>query len=188
MAQKGVLNFSALSIFTIVLLQNVCSFIETVGVSTYRNNGSTYFCPSFGKITLHWHEFHPFTHYNSSSKALEGNLIHYMRKALNICCPNLEIIHEKVDINSSCEMEILIRQTAPDEPRVYFPIFANRVDGEQFERRFLGLFDSPGPAVLKVNYGIALSSNEILYFPKDMWTIVVISFLHVVLAGIIIWY
>ena len=189
MAQKDMMNFSALGkIFTIVLLQNVCNFRATVGVSTYRNNGSTYFCPSFGKITLRWHEFHPFTHYNSSSKALEGNLVHYMRKALNICCPNLEIIHEKVDINSSCEMEILIRQTAPDEPRVYFPIFANRGDGEQFERRFLGLFDSPGPAVLKVNHGIASSSNEILYFLKDVWTIVVISFLHAVLAGMIIWY
>ena len=114
------MNFSALGkIFTIVLLQNVCNFRATVGVSTYRNNGSTYFCPSFGKITLRWHEFHPFTHYNSSSKALEGNLVHYMRKALNICCPNLEIIHEKVDINSSCEMEILIRHTAPDEPSIF---------------------------------------------------------------------
>ena len=146
MAQKDMMNFSALGkIFTIVLLQNVCNFRATVGVSTYRNNGNTYFCPSFGKIALRWHEFHPFTHYNSSSKALEGNLVHYMRKALNICCPNLEIIHEKVDINSSCEMEILIRHTAPDEPRVYFPIFANRGDGEQFERRFLGLFDSRRP-------------------------------------------
>ena len=65
--------------------------------------------------------------------------------SIYICCPNLEIIHEKVDINSSCEMEILIRHTAPDEPRVYFPIFANRGDGEQFERRFLGLFDSRRP-------------------------------------------
>lgn len=189
MAQKGVLNFSALGkIFTIVLLQNVCNFRATVGVSAYNNNGSTYSCPSFGKITLRWHEFHPFTHYNSSSKALEGNLKHYMRKALNICCPNLEIIHEKVDINSSCEMEILIRQTAPDEPRVYFPIFANRGDGEQFERRFLGLFDSPGPAILKLNHGITSSANEILYFLKNVWAIVVISFLHAVLAGMIIWY
>ena len=171
------------------MLQNVCNFRETVGASTYRNNGSTYFCQSLGKIILRWHEFHPFTHYNSSSEALEGNLIHYMTKALNICSPNLEIIHhEKVDINSSCEMAILIRHTAPDEPRVYFPIFANRGDGEQFERRFLGLFDSPGPAVLKVNHGITSSSNEILYFLKDVWTIVVISFLHAVLAGMIIWY
>ena len=131
------------------MLQNVCNFRETVGASTYRNNGSTYVCPSLGKIILRWHEFHPFTHYNSSSKALEGNLIHYMRKALNICCPNLEIIHEKVDINSSCEMAILIRHTAPDEPRVYFPIFANREDGEQFERRFLGLFDPQAPQFWK---------------------------------------
>ena len=125
------------------------------------------------------------------ARLLKGILYITWEKSLisiYICCPNLEIIHEKVDINSSCEMEILIRQTAPDEPRVYFPIFANRGDGEQFERRFLGLFDSPGPAVLKVNHGITSSSNEILYFLKDVWTIVVISFLHAVLAGMIIWY
>ena len=123
--------------------KNVCNFRETVGVSTDRNNGSTYFCPSFGKITLRWHEFHPFTHYNSSSKALEGNLIHYMRKALNICCPNLEIIHEKVDINSSYETEILIRHTAPGEPRVYFPIFANRP--ASVDNTFLDLLNSSYP-------------------------------------------
>ena len=39
--------------------------------------------------------------------------------SIYICCPNLEIIHEKVDINSSCEMEILIRHTAPDEPSIF---------------------------------------------------------------------
>ena len=57
------------------------------------------------------------------ARLLKGILYIIIRKALNICCPNFEIIHEKVDINSSCEMEILICQTAPDEPRVYFPDF-----------------------------------------------------------------
>ena len=45
-----------------------------------------------------------------------------------------------------------------------------------------------GPAVLKVNHGNASSSNETLYFLKDVWTIVVISFLNAMLAGMIIWY
>ena len=114
MRQKGVLNLSELGkIFTIVLLQNVCNFKEIVGVSTYRNNGSTYFCPSFGKITLRWHEFHPFTHYNSSSKALEGNLIHYMRKALNI---DIYLLSKFGDHSWKSRYQQLLWDGDPDPP------------------------------------------------------------------------
>ena len=114
MTQKGVLNLSELGkIFTIVLLQNVCNFKEIVGVSTYRNNGSTYFCPSFGKITLRWHEFHPFTHYNSSSNALEGNLIHYMRKALNI---DIYLLSKFGDHSLKSRYQQLLWDGDPDPP------------------------------------------------------------------------
>ena len=190
--KKSVLNLSALGkIFTIVLLQNVCNFRETVGLSPYRNNGSTYFCPSFGKITLRWYEFHPFTHYNSSSKALEGNLIHYMRKALNI---DIYVLSKFGDHSWKSRYQQLLWDGDPDPPystrrtKYIFRFLPTDEIVNSFKEDFSDCLILEGPAVLKVNHGIASSSNETLYFLKEVWTIVVISFSHAVLAGMIIWY
>ena len=188
MAYTGTQNVHTLSkIVVFILLEQFRTFRTAADVINHGNNGSFYRCPSFNKIILRWHEFHPFTHYNSSSKALEGTLVHYMKKALNICCPNLQIVQKKVNINSSCEMEILIRQSVADTPIVHFPIFANRGEKERYERRFLGLFDSPGPAVLKINHGISSSSNEFIFLLNDLWKLVMVSLLHATFAGMIIW-
>lgn len=63
-------------------------------------NESDFHCPSFNEIRLRWHEFHPFTHYNSSSKILEGHLVNFMSSAVNTCCPIVQITGER-DVTSS---------------------------------------------------------------------------------------
>ena len=150
-------------------------------------NDSTFHCPSFETVRLHWQDFHPFTHYNSSSKSLEGDLSRYMNTALNACCPRLRIYDEKINITSSCEMEILIRRNHDKNPVIHFPIFSNKGETEQLQRRFVALFHSPGPAVLKFGHGSDPFSNRFLYLLKNVWALVLISFLHALLAGIIIW-
>lgn len=189
MTRAGTQNFHVLGKIEILilLLQSHTFSGTTAAVINHGKNGSDYHCPSFSKVHLKWHEFHPFTHYNLSSKTLEGDLIRYIRKALNICCPTLQILEEKVDINSSCEMEIHIRQNTAFEPTVHFPIFANKGEEEQFERSFIELFDSPGPAVLKINQESSSSPNGLLYLLRDVWKLIVISLLHAVLAGMVIW-
>lgn len=179
-------------------LSKICIFILLGKTHTYATsakssdlqhgkNGSVFHCPSFSKIHLRWHEFHPFTHYNSSGKTLEGDLPRFMQNAFNICCPNLQMHNERVNISSSCEMEILIRQNHDDNAVVHFPIFSNRGEKEQFERRFIALFHSPGPAVLKFVRGLGSFSAGFLYVLKNWWKLILISLLHAILAGMIIW-
>ena len=159
---------------------------ELSGLPNTKND-STFHCPSFETVRLHWQDFHPFTHYNSSSKSLEGDLSRYMNTALNACCPRLRIYDEKINITSSCEMEILIRRNHDKNPVIHFPIFSNKGETEQLQRRFVALFHSPGPAVLKFGHGSDPFSNGFLYLLKNVWALVLISFLHALLAGIIIW-
>ncbi|KAL9979008.1 hypothetical protein ACROYT_G016598 [Oculina patagonica] len=159
---------------------------EVVGFK-HGKNESGYHCPSFNEIMLRWHEFDPFTHYNSSSKKLEGHLVRFMRNAFNTCCPAVQLIEEKVNATSSCEMEILIRQNHDDNPTVHFPIFSNRGEKEQFERRFIALFDSPGPAVLKFSRGLDSSSTGLTHLLNNMWKLILVCLLHAVIAGITVW-
>lgn len=173
----------------LVLLGNVHSGETNAEVVGFKHgiNESGYHCPSFNEIKLRWHEFDPFTHYNSSTKSLEGHLVRFMRNAFNTCCPVVQIAEERVNVSSSCEMEILIRQNHDDNPTVYFPIFSNRAEKEQFERRFIALFDSPGPAVLKLGRGLDSSSTGLLHLLNNMWKLILICLLHAVLAGIVVW-
>lgn len=136
----------------------------------HGTNESDYHCPSFNDIRLRWHEFHPFTHYNSSSNILEGLLVDFMRIAVSMCCPIVQITGERINVTNSYDMEILIRKYNDDNPTVHFPIFSNRGEEQQFDRRFIGLFDSPGPAVLKFSRG--LDSSSLTGFPfllKNTW-------------------
>ncbi|CAH3167157.1 unnamed protein product [Pocillopora meandrina] len=165
----------------------VCGTSAELSGLPNTKNGSTFHCPSFETVRLHWQDFHPFTHYNSSSKSLEGDLSRYMNTALNACCPRLRIYDEKINITSSCEMEILIRRNHDKNPVIHFPIFSNKGETEQLQRRFVALFHSPGPAVLKFGHGSDPFSNRFLYLLKNVWALVLISFLHALLAGIIIW-
>lgn len=89
----------------------------------YGTNESDYHCPSFDEIRLRWHEFHPFTHYNSSNNILEGLLVDFMRIALSTCCPIVQITDERINVTNSYDMEILIRKYHDDNPTVHFPIF-----------------------------------------------------------------
>lgn len=58
---------------------------------------------------------------------------------------------------------------------------------EQFERRFIALFDSPGPAVLKFTRGLESYSTGFLHLLKYMWKLILICLLHATLAGMGIW-
>ena len=159
---------------------------KAVGFQRGKNE-SDYHCPSFKEIKLRWHDFDPFTHYNSSSKSLEGHLERFMRNAFNTCCPRVQIASEMLNITSSCEMEILIRQNHDDNPTVHFPIFSNRGEKEQFERRFIALFDSPGPAVLKFSRGLDSTSTGFTHLLNNTWKLILVSILHAILAGIVMW-
>lgn len=166
---------------------NSCdSKADVVGLQ-HGTNESDFHCPSFNEMKLRWHEFHPFTHYNSSRKILEGRLVYFMRNAFNTCCPIVEISDERVNVTSSCDMEILIRQYHDDDPTVHFPIFSNRGEKEQFDRRFIALFDSPGPAVLKFSRGLDSSLTGFPYLLNNTWKLILICFLHAVIAGMAIW-
>lgn len=150
-------------------------------------NESDFHCPSFDEVRLRWHDSHPFTHYNSSSKILEGRLVRFMRRAVNTCCAVVQITGERVNVTSSYDMEILIRKYHVDDPTVHFPIFSNRGKKQQFDRRFIALFDSPGPAALKFSRGLDSSLTGFAYLLKNRWKLILICFLHPVLAGMAMW-
>lgn len=187
---QSFVNFYILSkICILILLEKVHKCESKVGVTGLRHgtNGSGYHCPSFTKIKLRWHEFHPFTHFNPSSKSLGGHLIRFMTNAFNTCCPTVQFTEERVNVTSSGEMEVLIRQNSDDILAAHFPIFSNRGEKEQFERRFIALFDSPGPAVLKFTRGLESYSTGFLHLLKYMWKLILICLLHATLAGMGIW-
>lgn len=179
----------AVSISFLIWLGNVDSGETKAEVLGFQHgvNKSGFHCPSFNEIKLRWLDFDPFTHYNSSSKRLEGHLVRFMRSAFGTCCPSVQFVDERLNITSSLEMEIFIRQNHDHSPTVHFPIFSNKDDKEQFERRFIPLFDSPGPAVLKFARGLDSTSTGSTHLLKDTWKLILICLLHAILAGIVIW-
>ena len=131
--------------------------------------------------------FSPIYYYNSSNKLPEERLVYFMRSAVNTCCPIVQITSERVNVTSSYDLEILIRTCHDDHPTVYFPIFSNRGEKQQFDRRFLSLFDSPGPAVLEFSRGPDSSLSGFPYLLKNTWKLMLIFFLHPLLAGMAMW-
>lgn len=99
---------------------HLCGKSTKLSVLPNTENCTTFHSPSFDTVRLYWHDFHPFAYHNSSSKSLQGDLPRFMKTALNTCCPRLRIYDEKMNITSSCEMEILIRRNLDKNPVFHF--------------------------------------------------------------------
>ncbi|XP_031553796.1 uncharacterized protein LOC116290828 [Actinia tenebrosa] len=171
----------------IIILSAVFSFNMTLA----RNDSMS--CPSILNITINWIELMPFLffslEYNNKTGLAAGYLPYYMQRASNKCgCPMMSFNYQRMNISSSEEMEIKIRSSLrTTTPELYFPIFANRKESTQFQRPFLALFQSPGPAVVEVEVGSWSENVASINMVMQTWPILSVCLLFGILAGFIVW-
>ena len=85
----------------------------------------------------------------------------------NTCCPRAQIASEMLNITSSCEMEILIRQNHDDNPTVHFPIFSNRGEKRAVWKKVHCTVWFPRTCSVKIQPWIGFNINWIYTFTKQ---------------------
>ena len=79
-------------------------------------------CPSStDNLTLHWHEFPPAAVTNKSTGAMEGSLALNLATAKRFCCHSINVVEKPLRVNSSADLEIMIRKDRNSDPALYFP-------------------------------------------------------------------
>ena len=83
---------------------------------------------------------------------------------------------------------MLIRKDRSSYLSLYFPVFANKKETEQYQRPFIGLYNSPGPAVLvPVAEGAGINSSFSVNVVKKSWKLLLLAFVMAAFFGIVIW-
>jgi nitrate reductase NapE component len=159
---------------------------------TWAAVNTSVFCPSILNITVNWIELIPFLWIDwkrNNFTGLVGYLPAYTGIAAHKCgCPMLYFNYRQMNISSSEEIEIKIRESLRSTvPELYFPVFANRKESTQYQRPFLALFQSPGPAVIQLNLGSWEENISSLNMILQTWPILSVFLLLGILAGFIVW-
>ncbi|EDO46632.1 predicted protein [Nematostella vectensis] len=146
-------------------------------------------CPqSFPNLTINWLPFMPHIEQNASG-GVDGDLHNYFTKAQFQCnCPQTNLLFNKLNVSSSSAMEIEIRRTPYNTPpELFFPVVANRKEDKHFQRKFLELYISPGPAIVKFKFGSWDEKLGPLQLFQNSAPYLIICVLLAIVAGFVVW-
>ena len=175
-----------LSNFAVVFLVKI-HFVSTK--ETQRYYGALN-CPQSKTIVLKWVPFPPSVlRWNITTDKIYGELSDFLTKVLPKCCPSLNYSSFMLKVNKSKDIEMAIRQDNSSYLSLYFPVLAHKHDTEQYQRPYIGLYYSPGPALL------TLATEESGPFNRMTLTSVIksswgfLAFIHglTCIFGVVIW-
>ena len=144
-------------------------------------------CPSStDNLTLHWHEFPPAAVTNKSTGEMEGSLAQNLATAKRFCCHSINIVEKPPRVNSSVDLEIMIRKDRNSDPALYFPVIAHTKEETQYQRRFFPLYRSPGPAIIHARLDHHDTPKHIRLI-QSSWPLLILFIVTTALAGIVMW-
>jgi hypothetical protein len=154
------------SIYIIFLSFDLLLSSYNVSAAAGNSDGRFPYCPTpLSNLTLSWSSFRPHlwlgnSNASSNTTQPDGDLKKYIEESTQKCCPWINTTYLKSNITSSDEIEIAIRKHREPNLMLYFPVFANRNDKKHFDRPFIGLFKSPGMAVLEIASSEEMSDDS----------------------------
>ena len=169
-----------------LILLLILEFSATATATNIASSSSL--CPHSTSSVVHWLAYPPEIQRSVRTGNLSGYLIDYIAAVLPTCCPTLKLNYSEMNVTSSEELEMSIRKDRSSYLSLYFPVFANKKETEQYQRPFIGLYNSPGPAVLvPVAEGAGISSSFSVNVVKKSWKLLLLAFVMAAFFGIVIW-
>lgn len=161
----------------------VCDFYAKAATSYSQ------FCLHSPVSVVKWLAYPPEIQRDTVHKNITGDLVKYMAKVLPSCCPSAKLTYSQMNVTSSEEVEMLIRKDKSSHLSLYFPVFANKKETEQYQRPFYGLYNSPGPAVLVPMDGNGETQGSFgVSAVRKSWRLLLFAFVMAAGFGIITWF
>ena len=149
---------------------------------------SRFNCPQPNKVVLNWVAFPPIINgWNTTTKEPTGELPETLNTVYSNCCPSLSFSYSWLSANSSQDIEISIRRDKSSQLSLYFPVFSHTKVITQYQRPYIGLYYSPGPALIILDTGENNLLDNLVVTTKASWLILAAANGLAIIYGVIMW-
>ena len=174
----------------LILVVIVAVFLTNVPFSHAEEklqNSSRFSCPQPNKVVFHWTALPPEIQWNITTGEITGQLAETIDSVWSSCCPSLSFSYSRLSANSSKDIEISIRRDKSPHISLYFPVFSHTKVITQYQRPYIGLYYSPGPALVMPDRGEKSSLKTLLWVSETPWLILTAGNGLTLIFGVLMW-